>query len=134
LLSGLIDKTAHRKASLTDAGDGVRVRLIAAVAAGAGTKAIAEAIGIPYREAKRWVEAWREAGAVAPRKFGKVSKLDAQEDFLRKLLDEQPNIKLGEIREALGQQGVRTSNTAIWNKLERFDIALAGRHRPAGRG
>jgi hypothetical protein len=46
---------------------------------------------------------------------GKASKFDAHEDFLRKLLDDQPDIKLGEIREALAEQGIKTSNTAIWN-------------------
>ncbi len=134
LLTDLIDKTARMKASLSEAGDGVRVRLIAAVAAGAGTKATAETMGVRYREAKRWVEAWREAGAVAPRKFGYRSKLDDHEVFLRTLVAQRPDIKLGEMREALEQQGVKTSDTAVWNALERFDIALAGRRRAASRG
>lgn len=87
-----------------------------------------------YREAKRWVEVWRETGAVAARKFGYRSKLDDHEGFLRTLVAQRPDIKLGEIREALEQQGVKTSHTAVWNALERCDIALAGRRRPASRG
>jgi transposase len=127
LLSGLIDKTERMKASLADAGDGVRVRLVAAVAAGAGTKATADAMGVGYREAKRWVEAWREAGAVAPRKFGFRSKLDDHEDFLRSLVAQRPDIKLTQITEALASRGMHTSDTAVWNALERFSIAIAGR-------
>jgi transposase len=127
LLTELLGDTAQMKASLAGAGDSVRVRLVAAVAAGAGTKATAEAMGVPYREAQRWIEAWREHGAVAPRKFGSRSKLDEHEDFLRQLVDERPSIKLDGIRDALAQRDVRASNTAIWNALERFGIALAGR-------
>ncbi|SEI20927.1 hypothetical protein [Tardiphaga sp. OK245] len=134
LLIELIDKTKRMKASLAEAGDGVRVKLIAAVAAGAGPKATAEAMDIPYREAKRWIEAWRKAGAVAPRKFGHRSKLDDQKDFLRTLVAQRPDIKLSEIRQALEPRGVKTSDTAIWNALERFDIKLGGRRRPTGRG
>ena len=50
------------------------------------------------------------------------SKLDDREDFLRKLVDEQPNIKLAEIHESLDQRGVKTSKTAVWNALVRFRI------------
>lgn len=130
LLTELIDKTARMRASLGEAGDGVRVRLIAAVAAGAGTKATAEAMGVPYREAKRWIEAWREAGAVAPRVFGYRSKLDAHADFLRELVTERPTIKLGEIHAAITGRGVKTSQTSVWNALARFGIEFAGRNPP----
>jgi transposase len=130
LLTELIDKTARMTASLGEAGDGVRVRLIAAVASGAGTKATAEAMGVPYREAKRWVEAWREAGAVAPRTFGYRSKLDDHADFLRELVTERPTIKLGEIHAAITGRGVKTSQTSVWNALARFGIEFAGRNPP----
>jgi transposase len=130
LLAELAGETARMKASLADAGDSVRIKLIAAVAAGAGPKATAEKMGVPYREAQRWIEAWREHGAVAPRKFGHRSKLDAHEDFLRQLVDDRPDIKLDEIGEALDQRGVTTSKSAVWNALMRFGIKLAGRNPP----
>lgn len=133
LLAQFADETAHLNASLAAAGDTVRTRFIKAVAAGGGPKATAEKMELPYRKAKRWVEVWRETGAVAERKFGYRSKLDDEEDFLRTLVAQRPDIKLDEIRQALGQQGVKTSNTAIWNALERLDVKLGGRRRPAGR-
>ncbi len=132
LLTEIVGETAEMRASLAHAVETVRTRFIAAVADGAGPKATAEAMGVPYREAKRWVEAWREAGAVAPRKFGKVSKLDAHEDFLRQLVDDRPDIKLDEIGEALCERKVSASLTSIWNALERYGIKLAGRRRPDG--
>jgi transposase len=108
--------------SLERAGDSVRVSLMKAVAAGAGIEATA---GGPYREAKRWVEVWRETGAVAQRKTGKVSKLDEHEGFLRQLVADQPAIKLAEIHDALDKRGIKTSQTSIWNALGRFGIELA---------
>jgi transposase len=53
---------------------------------------------------------------------------------LRTLVAQRPDIKLSEIRQALEPRGVKTSDTAIWNALERFDIKLGGRRRPTGRG
>jgi hypothetical protein len=51
------------KASLAGAGDSVRNRLIAAVAAGAGAKATAQAMGVPYRESLRlFVDRFRDYG------------------------------------------------------------------------
>lgn len=130
LLAEFTGETAQMKASLADAGDSVRVKLIAAVAAGAGPKATAEKMGVKYREAKRWVEVWRETGVVAERKHGRRSKLNDHEDFLRQLVGERPNIKLDEIGEALRERQVSASPTAIWNALERLGIRLAGRRRP----
>lgn len=130
LLGELAGETARMKASLADSGDSVRIKLIAAVAAGAGPKATAEKMGVPYREAQRWIEAWRERGAVAPRKFGYRSKLDDHADFLRELVTERPTIKLGEIHAAITGRGVKTSQTSVWNALARFGIEFAGRNPP----
>jgi transposase len=127
LLTELTGQTAQLHASLAGAGDTVRTRLVKAVAAGAGPKATAEAMGVPYREAKRWVEVWRETGAIAERKHGYRSKLDAEEDYLRQLIDEQPTIKLAEIHHALEKRGVKASRSAVWNALVRFGIELADR-------
>jgi transposase len=66
-------------------------------------------------------------GAVAERKHGYRSKLDEHEDFLRKLVDGQPKIKLTEIHEPLTDYGVKTSRSATWNALKRFGIGLADR-------
>jgi hypothetical protein len=85
LLAELTGETAQLKASLAAAGDTVQTRLIKAVAAGAGNKAIAAQMRVGHREAKRWVEVWRETGAVTERKHGYRSKLDDHEDFLREL-------------------------------------------------
>ncbi|MDH2386395.1 hypothetical protein [Bradyrhizobium sp. CER78] len=130
LLIALIDKIACMKASLAEEADGARTRFIAAVANGAGPKATAKIMGLPYRKAKRWFEVWRETGVVAARKFGTISKLDAEEGFLRQLVAEQPSIKLAEVHDALDKRGVKTSSSAVWNALERFDIRLGGRRRP----
>lgn len=127
LLDKLLDDTAANNASLAETPETVRTRFLAAVAAGAGPKATAEAMRLPYRKAKRWVEVWRKTGAVAERKHGYRSKLDAQEDFLRELFARRPTIKLADVHEAVTSRGVRTSKTAVWNALLRFGLALADR-------
>jgi transposase len=132
LLAEFTIETDRLNAALAATGDTIRTRFIKAVASGAGPKATAEAMGLPYRQAKRWVEVWRETGAVAVRKFGKVPKLDEHEGFLRQLVDQQPNIKLDEIHDALSERGVKTSKSSVWNALKRFEIELADRaRRPA---
>jgi transposase len=127
LLTEIVGETADMRASLAEAEETVRTRLIAAVADGACPKATAEAMGVPYRKAKRWVEVWRETGATAQRKFGFRSKLDDHEGFLRQLIARRPTIKLAEVHEAITACGVKTSKTAVWNALERFRIGLADR-------
>ncbi|QAU48851.1 helix-turn-helix domain-containing protein [Bradyrhizobium guangzhouense] len=127
LLTEFVDHIANKTAALAEAPETARTRFIAAVAAGAGPKATAAAMGLPYRQAKRWVEVWRETGAVAERKHGYRSKLDAHEDFLRHLVASRPTIKLAQIHEAVTGQGVDASKTAVWKALVRFGIALADR-------
>jgi transposase len=129
LLVELTGEAAQLNTSLAAVEDTIRTKLIKAVADGAGIKAAAETTGVPYRQATRWITVWRETGAVAPRKFGYRSKLDDQEDFLRQLVNQQPGIKLVGIRQALTERGVRTSDTAVWNALDRFEIKIAGRRR-----
>lgn len=128
LLDEFAGEASAKKAALAAAPETVRTRFVAAVAAGAGPKATAEAMGLPYRKAKRWIEVWRETGATAERKFGYRSKLDEHEAFLRDLVARQPTIKLAEIHEAITGRGVKTSKTSVWNALERFGIALADRN------
>ncbi|MBR1178076.1 hypothetical protein JQ617_29235 [Bradyrhizobium sp. KB893862 SZCCT0404] len=130
LLTEVIGETAGKKAALAEAPETVRTRFIAAVAAGAGPKATAEAMGLPYRKAKRWFEVWRDTGATAERKFGFRSQLDKHEDFLRLLVAARPNIKLAEIYDVVTRRGVKTSKIAVWNALKRFGIKLG---RPRGR-
>ncbi|MHC2275352.1 transposase [Bradyrhizobium diazoefficiens] len=131
LLTQAIGEAAATKNLLTDAPETIRTKFIAAIAAGGKPKATAAAMGLPYRKAKRWVEVWRETGAVTERKFGFRSKLDEHEDFLRTLLAQRPSLQLSEVTEALAARGVTTSDTAVWNAIERFGITLAGRRRPA---
>jgi transposase len=127
LLAEFTIETDRLDATLAAAGDTIRTRFIRAVAAGAGPKATAEAMGLDYRQAKRWLEVWRETGAVAERKFGYRSKLDEHESFLRQLVADRPTIKLAEIHEAITGRGVTTSKTSVWNALERFGIELPDR-------
>jgi transposase len=126
-LENFAAENKQNQALLDDANETERTKLIKAVAAGDGVKATAKAMGVPYRQAVRWIEVWRKTGAISERKFGYRSKLDAHEDFMRQIVADRPTIKLAELHDAITARGVQISQTSIWNALRRFGIALTDR-------
>ena len=132
LIAARSDEIAERSSALQALADDVRGQLIKAVDHGAEIKATAERLGVPYRQAVRWVMSWRKRGVSAPQKFGVKSPLDMEVGWLRALVSDHPGISLSEIQTRLAEdRGVKRCLTAIWNCLERHKIELAGRRRPA---
>jgi transposase len=127
LLENFAAETKQNQTRLDDANETERTKLIKAVAAGGGAKATAQAMGVSYRDARRWIEVWQKTGAIAERKHGRRSELDAHEEFMRQIVADQPTIKLAELHEAITACGAKTSQTAIWNALRRFGITLTDR-------
>jgi transposase len=109
--------------------DSIRTRLIKAVANGAEIKATAKKLGVEYRVAVRWVTKWKSTGLLEPEKHGVKSPLDQQIEFMRELIAKTPDIPLLEIQAALTQRGVKRSQSAVWNCLERHGIELGGRRK-----
>ncbi len=73
--------------------------------------------GIGISTAIRWVRAWRETGARTAGQQGKPkgSKLDAHEDFLLGLIEEQVDITLEEMRQRLAdERGVSAGIGTLW--------------------
>jgi transposase len=120
---------AKHAVALPERTDSIRTRLIKAVANGAEIKATAKKLGVGYREAVRWVTKWKNTGLLEPEKHGKKSPLDQQIEFLRELIAKTPDISLLEIQAALEQRGVKRSQSAVWNCLERHGIELGGRRK-----
>jgi transposase len=120
---------AKHAVALPERTDSIRTRLVKAVANGAETKATAKKLGVGYREAVRWVIKWKSTGLLEPEKFGKKSPLDQQVEFMRELLAKTPEISLLEIQAALDQRGIKRSQSAVWNCLERHGIELGGRRK-----
>jgi transposase len=129
LLARQVADEAHRAAALPAEADDLRTRLVKAVADGAEIKATAKKLGVGYREAVRWVTKWRDSGVLKPEKHGVKSPLDGEAEWLRNLVAGEPDISLSHIQEMLAERGVRRSQTAIWNCLERNGIELGGRRK-----
>ena len=84
----------------------LRERVIDAVAAGASARSAAARFGIGIATAVRWARRWRDTGERTARRQGspKRSALDAHEEFLLGLLDDQVDITLDEMRARLEEE------------------------------
>jgi transposase len=120
---------AQRAATLPQRTDNVRTRLVKAVANGAEIKATAGKLGVEHREAVRWVTKWRTTGILEPEKMGVRSPLDGEAEWLRNLVAGEPGISITDIQEKLAARGLRRSETAVRNCLERNGIELGGRRK-----
>jgi transposase len=101
----------------------LRVRVMADVDAGFGTKAVAE----KYRVSADWIRKLkrfrRETGSFAPRKqrVSHATKLDDDLPRLEQLVHERPDATLAELRAELG---ARVGLTSVWRALRRLQISF----------
>lgn len=101
----------------------LRIRVMADVDSGLGTKATAE----KYRVSPDWVRKLkrfrRQTGSFAARKqrVSHATKLDQQLPRLQTLVEERPDATLRELREALG---VSVALGTIWRALRRLQITF----------
>jgi transposase len=101
----------------------LRVRVMADVDQGLGTKATAE----KYRVSPDWVRKLkrfrRQSGSFAARqqRVSHATKLDHQLPRLEQLVQERPDATLKELREALG---VQVALGTVWRALKRLQITF----------
>jgi transposase len=101
----------------------LRVRVMADVDQGLGTKATAE----KYRVSPDWVSKLkrfrRQSGSFAarPQRVSHATKLDHQLPRLEQLVQERPDATLKELREALG---VQVALGTVWRALKRLQITF----------
>jgi transposase len=106
--------------------------VVAAIEAGASTGEAAERYEIGKSTAGAWARLKRATGDVAPGRQGQPegSKLDACEDFILALIEENRDITLAEIAERLGRErGVRAVPATIWYFFDRRGITFKKRPR-----
>jgi transposase len=102
----------------------LRLRVVAAIEAGATTEVAAERFGIGKATAGAWARLKRATGDVAPGRQGQPpgSKLDPHADFIFGLLEEKIDISLVEIAERLeSERGVRVVPATIWYFFDKRD-------------
>jgi len=101
----------------------LRVRVLADYDAGMGTQAVAD----KYRVSTEWVRSLRrlreQTGQIAPRrgKTGPKPLLAEHGEEVTKLVEEQPDATLEELRQQLG---VTASITTIWRAIKALGLTL----------
>jgi len=86
----------------------LRVRVLAAVEAGASHRQAAERFGVSAASVSRWRALAREKGEPSPGPLGgdrRSGRIEAQGGLIRSLLEEAPDITVEELRTALAARG-----------------------------
>src|SRR5579885_1471875 len=86
----------------------LRVRVLAAVAAGASHREAAARFGVSAASVSRWRTLEREQGTPKPGPLGgdrRSGRIEAQAALIRQLLDDMADATVEELRQALGAHG-----------------------------
>ena len=108
----------------------LRERVVAAIEAGLSTGEAAKRFCIGKATAGAWARRKRTTGTVKPERQGPPtgSKLDAHEDFILGLIEEEKDIALAEIAEHLqSEYGVRVVPATIWTFLDKRGLTFKKR-------
>jgi transposase len=99
----------------------IRERVVAAVAAGASTRAVAARFGVAVSSVVKWTQRYRATGSVAPGKMGGHRKrvLEPHRAFIMERLGQTPHLTLHGLKTELAARGVKVSHNAVWQFLRR---------------
>jgi transposase len=115
----------------------LRVRVLAAVCAGASHREAGERFGVSAASVSRWRKREREAGKPVPKALGgdrRSQAMEAHGAAILAIIAHKPDMTLAEIRAALAQEGVRVSISGLWRFFGRHKITLKkSRRMPASR-
>lgn len=103
----------------------LRERVMAAVDGGMSCRAAAARFGVGVSSAIRWRQQQLARGHVRPGRPGgnvRSSAIDGERAFLLTLVEEQSDLTLDEIREALAARGTPVSIAAVWRFFDRNQI------------
>ena len=111
----------------------LRSRVIEAMEEGATREEAAERHRLSLSSVGRFLRLKRETGTVSGAKFGgcKPYALAAHEAIVRRLLAEQPDMTLAELRATLAKRKIRVGQTSIFRFLRH--IKLTFKKKPARR-
>lgn len=110
----------------------LRGRVIAVISEGLSTRKAAARFGVGISTAGTWYRRYRDHGETSARKQGQPpgSKLDAHEGFILGLVDDRPDIGLGEIAEQLlAAHGVSAVPSTVWEFFSKRGITYKKRRR-----
>ena len=110
----------------------LRVRVLAAVAAGASHREAAERFGVGAASVSRWRALARDQGDPRPKALGgdrRSGRIEAQAGLIRSLLDKTPDITIEELRRALAEGGHAFGYGTIRRFFQRHRITRKKRPR-----
>ena len=99
----------------------IRERVVAAVAQGTSTRAVAARFGVAVSSVVKWSQRYRTTGSVAPGKMGGHRKrvLEPHRAFIVERLCQTPHLTLHGLKAELAARGVKVSHNAVWQFLRR---------------
>jgi transposase len=115
----------------------LRVRVLAAVAAGATHREAGERFGVSAASVSRWRAREREEGEPRPKALGgdrRSGRVEAHASKILGLIDEKPDATVEELRRQLGDMGLSFGEGTIRRFFRRHAITRKKRRRtPASR-
>lgn len=111
----------------------LRGRVVAAIEEGATREEAAERHHVSLSSVGRFLRLKRENGSVDPAKFGgyKPYALAAHEKLIRRLLADQPDITLAELKAFLAKRKIMVGQTSIFRFLHHLNLTF--KKKPARR-
>ena len=103
----------------------LRVRVLAAVAAGATHREAAERFGVSAASVSRWRARMREQGDARPKALGgdrRSGRIEAEAATILSLLEAIPDITIEELRRALREKGLSFGDATIRRFFRRHGI------------
>ena len=110
----------------------LRVRVLAAVAAGLSHRQAGERFGVSAASVSRWRALAREQGDAKPKPMGgdqRSRAIEAQAELILSLYEATRDITLQELRAALAERGVVVGYGGLWRFFDRHGITLKKRRR-----
>jgi transposase len=93
----------------------LRVRMIAAVVAGASRREAGDRFEISPSTSIRWLQQWEESGNAQPKpRGGSTSPLEEFGPQILSLVKEQPDLTLKETIAQLNKHRIRASRSSLW--------------------
>ena len=109
--------------------DDLRERAVAAIESGHTPEEVAELYNLALGTVCGFIRRKRETGSVSPGKFGghKTFALAPHTDLVRKLVAEQPDSTLAELKARLAKEKIKVSQSAIFRFLRHLRLPFKKR-------
>lgn len=110
----------------------LRRRVLAAVDGGMSCRRAAERFGVSASSAIRWNDRRRREGDFGPKALGgdrRSGRIEAYAELILSLVEDKPDITLGELRARLAEHGIAAALSTLWRFFKRHGITRKKRRR-----